>query len=290
MLPATPTPLSHADFKVKSYNLAATLDSGQAFRWTIQNNGWEGVIDSRWVRLESISSGIKAQTWPPATDWGWLERYLQLDVDIDVITHSFPNDPPMNAALRYTPGLRLLRQDPWECLASFILSSTKRIVQIRQVIQEICQRYGQPIATPDRTLKVFSFPSAQTIASLSESDLRACKMGFRAPFLLSAARRLCEGKLHLDRLSELEISAARRTLMEMPGVGPKIADCVLLFSMEFNAAFPLDVWMQKAITQLYFKGKRTSLSRLSAFAAEHFGPNAGFAQQYIFHYIRHNPH
>jgi N-glycosylase/DNA lyase len=282
------TPQSHTVFKVKNYNLSATLDSGQAFRWTMRANCWEGVVGRQWIRLETTSSGVKASTWPPVNDWKWLERYLQVELDIFDIIQTFPKDPPIRAALRFAPGLRILRQNPWECLASFILSSTKRIVQIRQVIQEICRRFGEPIYVPEN-IKAFAFPTVDTIASLSESDLRACKMGFRAPYLLETARQLHKGKLCLDRLSELDISAARLKLMEMPGVGPKIAECVLLFSLGFDSAFPLDVWMKRAMTKLYFRGNKTTQSRLETFVGKHFGPYAGYAQQYIFHYVRHNP-
>src|ERR1043165_7219956 len=112
-------------FQVRDYDLSATLRSGQAFRWKRQGNGWEGVIDAHWVRLLSDEFSITAQTAAPISDWNWLKDYLQIDFGLHSVLQSFPDDEPMRAAVRACPGLRLLRQKPWECLSSFILSSTK---------------------------------------------------------------------------------------------------------------------------------------------------------------------
>ena len=280
--------LSQTVFRVSHYNLDATFQSGQTFRWIMHNQGWEGVIGNRWIRLESLPGGIKAYAFPSVQQWAWLETYLQLHRKIHKIIHTFPQDPPLMEAVRFNPGLRILRQDPWECLASFILSSTKRIVQIQQIVKMICQRYGTPICTPEGIQLGTTFPCINTVASLSETDLRECKMGFRAPLLLAAAKRLSEGKIKLEDLPRQNIVSARQVLVDLPGVGPKIADCVLLFSLGFDAAFPIDVWMQKVVTKYYFDGNEVSLTRIREFVARHFGPYAGYAQQYLFHYYRNN--
>jgi N-glycosylase/DNA lyase len=200
----------------------------------------------------------------------------------------------MRAAVANCRGLRLLRQDPWECLASFILSSTKQIVQIRQIVSLLCERFGEactvePAARTDsatgRTLQ-FAFPTAERLAACSEVELRDCKMGFRAPSLLKAARRIAEGKFDLEKIRSLDYAAARAELMTLRGVGGKIADCVLLFAYGFDSAFPVDVWVERALQQLYFPRRRASHKRLLNFAATHFGPHAGYAQQYLFHYMR----
>jgi 3-methyladenine DNA glycosylase/8-oxoguanine DNA glycosylase len=240
--------------------------------------------------------------------------------------------------------LRVLRQDPWECLASFILSSTKQIVQIRQIVALLCERFGDPLTHPADTLSMnlvaadvslrtlspmkvsvdsrrrlrfkgstreilfwenlsppngergasvpnenhlfYSFPSAKWLASVTEGELRACKMGFRAPYLLAAARRIADGKFDLERLRHLTLAEAREELMKLRGVGGKIADCVLLFAYGFDGAFPVDVWVERALRELYFPRRRVSDKRLQHFAATHFGPHAGYAQQYLFHYMR----
>jgi len=275
-----------ARFPVANYNLAATLTSGQVFRWQQQAQGWEGVIGRRWVRLRADQQGITAETAEPVGDWRWLADYLQVDADLDRILTTFPEDAPMRAAVAACRGLRLLRQDPWECLASFILSSTKQIVQIQQIVAQLCKRYGEPVAVPSDRTPAFAFPSADRLAESSEARLRACKMGFRAGYLLEAARQVAAGGIRLEALAGQAIETARAELMKLPGVGRKIADCVLLFAYGFAAAFPVDVWVMKALRQLYFAHRRPTPKALRRFADTHFGPNAGYAQQYLFHYVR----
>jgi len=282
---------------VRDYDLAATLDSGQAFRWQICNDSWLGVIGQRWVCLTQGRDGIRAQTAGPVADWQWLRDYLQTDVDLAAVLKTFPDDAPMRDAGAACRGLRILRQDPWECLASFILSSTKQIVQIRQIVTLLCERFGEPInrcsvepvarfdSATGRTLQ-FAFPSPEKIARLTEADLRACKMGFRAPHLLAAARQIAGGQFDLERLRHLPQTEAREELMKLRGVGRKIADCVLLFAYGFDGAFPVDVWVERALRELYFPRRRVSAKQLQHFAATHFGPHAGYAQQYLFHYMR----
>jgi N-glycosylase/DNA lyase len=273
-------------FPVRDYDLAATLDSGQTFRWRLNDGAWTGVIGGRQVRLRQTGDSIVAETAAPAVGWDWLEHYLQTGTDLAAILKTFPADPPMQAAVRACLGLRLLRQEPWECLASFILSSTKQIVQIRQIVSLLCERFGEPIPVFPGQPREFSFPGAARIAALSEVELRGCKMGFRAPYLLASARSVAAGEIHLDRLQGLPVETARAELMRLPGVGRKIADCVLLFGYGFDAAFPIDVWVVKALQQLYFPKRRAARPRLERFAATHFGPHAGYAQQYLFHFMR----
>jgi 3-methyladenine DNA glycosylase/8-oxoguanine DNA glycosylase len=335
--------------RVQDYDLSATLDSGQAFRWQHDGGSWIGVIGRHPVRLTQSRSGIRAETAGPVTDWQWLRDYLQTDVDMDAVLKTFPDDAPLCDAVAACRGLRLLRQDPWECLASFILSSTKQIVQIRQIVATLCEQYGEPIAQPAATWErrrlagpqhhdepvrspagrqrsqdilfmnqvgptcrsarthgsaslpsswapgesvpnenhlYHSFPTAEHIAAANESELRACKMGFRAPHLLQAARRIAAGKLDLKRLRHLPLVEAREELMTLRGVGSKIADCVLLFACGFDGAFPVDVWVERALRELYFPRRRVGDKQLRHFAATHFGPHAGYAQQYLFHYMR----
>jgi N-glycosylase/DNA lyase len=277
---------------VRDYDLAATLDSGQVFRWRQNGNAWDGVLGKHFIRLTQTDRGIHAVTAAPVADWNFLREFLQTDTDLAAILKTFPDDEPMNIAVARCPGLRLLRQEPWECLASFILSSTKQIVQIRQIVALLCERFGEPceggahtqrrrdVATPR------SFPTPQQIAATTEAELRACKMGFRAPSLLNAARQVAGGKLDLDKIRALDYTTARKELMTLRGVGGKIADCVLLFAYGFDAAFPVDVWIERALQELYFPRRRAGEKRLRQFAATHFGPHAGYAQQYLFHYMR----
>jgi N-glycosylase/DNA lyase len=312
---------------VRDYDLAATLDSGQVFRWRRDGETWTGVLGRHSLRLTQKADGIHAATAAPVTDWNFLREFLQTNVNLAAILRTFPDDEPMRAATGSCRGLRLLRQDPWECLASFILSSTKQIVQIRQIVALLCERFGEPVAgagragflptgrdrftglsspvfqratgkppapadknvcpTTDATgSDQFSFPTPQRLAMASEAELRACKMGFRAPSLLAAARAITDGKIDLAGIRTLQYFEARAELMKLRGVGGKIADCVLLFGYGFDSAFPVDVWIERALQELYFPRRRASEKRLLKFAATHFGPHAGYAQQYLFHYMR----
>jgi N-glycosylase/DNA lyase len=308
----------------RDYHLAATLDSGQSFAWTHVGDAWEGVIQQRWVRLQQVPGGIEATvTWPeptvaygraclppsanahrhpclvhtpepptragpapPSADWSALTDYLQTEVELPAILATFPPDPPLLEAARCCGGLRILRQDPWECLASFLLSATKQIVQIRQVVAALCRQFGSPVSVPPGHPPAFAFPPAQAIANTTEPDLRQCRMGFRARHLHEAARRIVRGDLDLLALRTLPLEQARAQLLKLPGIGPKIADCVLLFSGDQPRAFPIDVWVARALRHYYFAGRRVPAEDLRRFAATHFGPWAGHAQQFLFHYAR----
>ena len=278
--------LKMTEFLVENYDLAATLTSGQAFRWRWIDGAWEGIVAGRWVRLRQEQGRILAETAAAAADWQWLRHYLQLDIDFDKICATFPADEPMQCSLRSCAGLRLLRQEPWECLASFICSSTKQIVQIQQIIALLCQRFGEPLPVPPGHEPVHSFPTFARLAEASEAELRECKLGFRAPYLLNSAKKLRDKEIDLTALHALPLEAAREQLLNLPGVGVKIADCVLLFAFGFQEAFPVDVWIMKALRQLYFPKRRVKLPRLRHFSRTHFGPHSGYAQQYLFHYMR----
>ncbi len=294
---------------VRDYDLAATLACGQAFRWRASESGkveslalrgesvatsarsasgstWTGVIAGRWVRLRQAEEGIVFQTAPPSSDDAPLRHYLQTEIDLAAVLASFPDDEPMRAAMTACRGLRLLRQEPWECLASFILSSTKQIVQIQQIVALLCARFGERLVVPPSHEPAFDFPSVERIAACTEQELRDCKMGFRAPNLLRTAKMIVAGEVDLLRLHSLTVEEARAELLKFPGVGNKIANCVLLFAYGFQQAFPVDVWVMKALRELYFPKRRVSEKRIARFTATHFGPNAGYAQQYLFHYMR----
>lgn len=280
-------PGTQVSFPVRDYDLAATLGSGQAFRWRQVGHAWEGILSGHHFRLRQTPTDISAELLGacrphPAPDL--LRHFLQLDADLPHILATFPDDEPMRAAVAACRGLRLLRQEPWECLVSFICSSTKQIVQIQQIIVLLCERFGEPI--PVGGDASFAFPTAARLAACSEAELRTCKMGFRAPYILTAAKAVTSGKLDLSRLHNLSTAEARSALMNLHGVGRKIADCVLLFAYGKQDAFPVDVWVRRALTELYFPRRRSSEKRLEHFANTHFGPNAGYAQQYLFHYVR----
>jgi N-glycosylase/DNA lyase len=273
-------------WRVRDYSLAHTLDCGQAFRWSRVGEAWEGVVRGRWVRLREEAGSIVAETAEPQYDWSWLGDALQLHVDVQTILATFPPDPPLGEAVAACAGLRVLRQEPWECLASFMLSATKQIVQIRQIVATLCGRFGDPVAVPMGHAAAHAFPRPEQLAVLSEQELRDCKAGFRAPRLLGAARQVAEGRLDLERLGELPLEKARSRLMALDGVGRKIADCVLLFALGFDQVFPIDVWVLRALHELYFPRGRPKPAVLRHFSETHFGPYGGHAQQYLFHHLR----
>jgi N-glycosylase/DNA lyase len=277
-----------AEWVVKEYDLAATLESGQAFRWVERGGYWEGVVGRRWVRLgqEAGAGTIQVETVGEPGDWGWLKNYLRIDDDLGAVLESFPKDGPMTAAVASCRGLRLLRQDPWECLASFLLSSTKQIPQIREGVRLLCERFGERIEGPVGGEGVFAFPTAGVLAGVTESELRECRIGFRAKYLKGTAAVVARGELLLEAVGGLPLEQARERLVMLPGVGPKIADCVLLFAYGHPRAFPVDVWVMRALRELYFPGRRPPMARLKRFSENHFGPQAGYAQQYLFHHVR----
>jgi N-glycosylase/DNA lyase len=228
----------------------------------------------------------------------------------------------MRRATAFCRGLRLLRQEPWETLASFICSSTKQIVQIRQIVANLCRELGEPIREKSARASIIppalpfghdtcnvqtaegsvpvavalesdvrhAFPSIAAVALTTEARLRACKLGFRAKYLLAAARMIEAGKVRLDAIAGMDYPRAVEELTKLPGVGPKIADCALLFAWGRQEAFPMDVWIERALRQLYFRGQpRVTRRELAGFSRTYFGPHAGYAQQYLFHYVRHRP-
>ena len=276
--------MSAAAFAVQDYDLAATLSCGQAFRWEQENGWWVGVIGESWVRLRFENNQIYAETAEPVADWQWLKEYLQIEIKLAEILATFPNDEPMQAAVRACHGLRLVRQEYWECLASFICSSSKQIVQIKQIIALLGERFGEPLKVLPGHKPAFSFPDIQRLAAVTEEELRECKMGFRAPYLHKTAQLLVSGEVSLAKKPTLQ--ETRDELLRLPGVGVKVANCALLFGYGFEKAFPVDVWIMKALRQLYFPKRRVKLPKLHHFSETHFGPNSGYAQQYLFHYMR----
>lgn len=265
-------------FNVVDFRLDGTLQCGQAFRWERLADGeWQGVVDHElWrVRQDGDTLTVRGATGVNATER--VCRYFALDRMLPRIIETFPDDPALHAAVRRHWGLRVLRQSPWETLASFIASSTKQIVQIQQIVGALARRWGEPVGDGQ-----FSFPSASVLARARESELRACRLGFRARYLLAAARAVDSGRVPVEELSRWEFDRARAALLSLPGVGEKIAACVLLFGCGFDAAFPIDVWVERALRRIYFSSRRVSRRVLSEFAARHFGPYAGWAQQYLF--------
>jgi N-glycosylase/DNA lyase len=201
------------------------------------------------------------------------------------ICAAFPNDPAMRAARDFCRGLRVIRQPRWECLATFITSSMKQVAHIRQISLTLRKRYGESKQIFGH--ETFTFPSAEGIAELTEPELRACALGYRAKNLLATARLIASGEANLEAWSKLPDDALRAKLCELPGVGAKIANCVMLFAYERLRAFPIDVWIERVLRQQYFARRRkVTPQQLRAFCDDYFGEHGGYAQQYLFHHAR----
>jgi N-glycosylase/DNA lyase len=266
-------------------DLDATLTSGQAFSWKRTGDGrWRGWIDGRPCLVWRHDEVLRA-VGPDLTHEA-VRHYFGLDLPLRDIFASFPSDPWLDQAREFAPGLRVLRQDPWETLCNFICSALKQIVQIAQINAELRRALGEPVPP----LELHAFPTAARLAHASEAQLRACKLGFRARHLFVAARQIAQGEVSLEKIETMPTFEARETLMRLQGVGEKVANCVLLFAYGRIEAFPIDVWVERVLRQLYFKGsQRVRLARMADFSRRHFGPHGGYAQQFLFHWIRNDP-
>jgi N-glycosylase/DNA lyase len=275
------------------FDLAMTLDSGQVFHWQKIGNGFVGAIADYAVYVEQDGDALKAkmegvapgsqELAPPVAEL--VKHYFALDHPLAAICASFPKDPAMSAARRFCRGLRIIRQPKWECLATFICSSMKQVAHIRQISKALRERFSVPRKI-DRHV-AHTFPSARRLSESSESELRKCALGYRAKNLLATARLVGSGEADLDAWSALSDADLRENLCALPGVGAKIANCVMLFAYERLRAFPIDVWIERVLREKYFprKGKAT-VHRLREFSETYFGKHRGYAQQYLFHYAR----
>ena len=283
------------------FDLAKTLDSGQVFHWEKIDNGFVGTIGDRAVYVEQAGVFLKvrdgeAPTRSPRRPLSSIiANYFALDHPLAQICASFPDDPIMNAARDFCRGLRIIRQPKWECLATFICSSMKQVAHIRQISRKLRERFGEarsprrvrPLADNIDNYTVYTFPSPQRIAESSEKELRECALGYRAKNLLATARSLEQGDIDLEKLAAVSDVDLRERLSGLPGVGAKIANCVMLFAYELLSAFPIDVWIERVLREKYFARKRkVTPQRLRAFSETYFGEHGGYAQQYLFHHVR----
>lgn len=263
------------------FNLDQTLTCGQVFHWRRHGQGWLGMVGDDPLYVEATDGGVRV-----SAECERLTRfYFELDLPLNEVYATFPDDASMQAALGFCRGLRIVRQPAWECIATFITSAMKQVPHIAQISHTLRERYGTPVRWENETL--FSYPSAERLAATSEGELRECRLGFRAKNLLGAARMIASGEVNLTAVAALPDAEARAVLCRLPGVGEKVANCALLFGFNRVRAFPIDVWIERVLRQLYFQKKRkVTARRLREFSAEYFGEFGGYAQQYLFHHAR----
>ena len=276
------------------FDLGMTLDSGQVFHWEKVENGFIGTIGDRAVYVEQHGNVLKLAKkerildgLKPSSFTRSVANYFALDHPLAEICASFPRDATMDTARTFCCGLRIIRQPKWECLATFICSSMKQVAHIRQISLALRNRFGDQRKIDNHV--VYTFPSAQRIARASEQELRKCALGYRATNLLATAQLVSAGAADLEAWSALSDADLRERLCALPGVGAKVANCVMLFAYERLRAFPVDVWMERVLRQEYFpRKKKITAARLREFSETYFGGHGGYAQQYLFHHARMN--
>jgi len=266
---------------VSDFDLKKTFECGQCFRWikddnsreTGENNAFLGVAFGHAVRLRHCENSIFVSGTGDDFESIWRD-YFDLDRDYAEIRKRLCIDDFMRRTTAYGKGIRLLRQDKWEALCSFIVSQNNNIPRITGIIDTLCREFGDVILFGGK--KLYSFPSAATLASVDAEQLAPLRCGYRAEYIISAAKAVADGAIDLEAIADGSPYIARAALKELHGVGDKVADCVMLFGLHMLDSFPVDVWMKKAVASHYGPG----------FDPNIFSPYAGIAQQYIFHYMR----
>jgi N-glycosylase/DNA lyase len=263
------------------FDLALTLDSGQTFHWNSLGAGFVGTIGERAVYVEQCGDTLTFR----GANAKIIAHYFALDHPLPEICATLPTDPAMAAASNYCRGLRIMRQPCWECLATFITSSMKQVAHIRQMSRSLRERFGEARSL-GKTI-AHTYPTSERIATLSERELRACALGYRAKNLLATAQVIASGEVDLENLANLSDDELRAALCALPGVGAKVANCAMLFAYERLRAFPIDVWVERVLREKYFPRRRKFRpNELQTFSAKYFGEHGGYAQQYLFHHAR----
>ena len=259
---------------VRDLDLEQTLDCGQSFRWTKQDDGsFSGVAFGKYVNISLDGTDMVIKNAAPEDEKIWRE-YFDLELDYGKIRGDISKlHPVLEEAARYAPGIRILRQEPYEALCTFIISQNNNIKRIKGIVARLCESFGDEIDEG-----VYTFPTAERLAELTPDDLAPLRAGFRNRYIIDSAKKVASGEVDLELCKIADYDTARAELMKITGVGVKVADCTLLFGMHRVEAFPVDVWMKRAMEKLF-----------PGMSANDFGEYAGIAQQYIFHYSRMHP-
>lgn len=264
--------------RIKDFNLDYTLSCGQVFRWE-KNDFWKGVVSGAIIKARQVNNELIIDS---QLDKNFIYNYFRLDDGMERVYSDINKDELIASLIQKYRGLRLIRQDPWECLVSFICSSSNTIRNIRNSIRRMCECFGNEIEGGH-----YSFPAPETLAQVKLCDMKQCKLGFRTPAVLGIATMIAEGEFDLYGIKDLPYEEGRRELMKIRGVGGKIADCVLLFAFDKLDAFPVDTHIERIMERFYgrhLRGAKKSKLReeIAEFARRYFGNYCGYAQEYLY--------
>ncbi len=255
---------------ITPFDLGLTLDCGQAFRWKRSDKGgFEGIALGRYLRVEQKGEDIIFYNTTKEEYETLWRGYFDIDRDYGDILNRAKMDSRLSDITKDCGGIRVLKQDSWEALCSFIISQNNNIPRIKGIIDRLCRDFG------DECEGGYTFPGYDRLAGLTLEDLAPLRSGFRAKYIIDAAQKCSSGEVNLSAISKMDTDSARNELMKIKGVGPKVADCTLLFGMGFSRAFPMDVWMKRAMAKLFSDGLPENVLEVS-----------GIIQQYIFHFAR----
>ena len=273
--PATPSRRTLVFERAAPLDLAETLDGGQAFRWRAGGDGsYAGVVARQVVRASLRGGRLTIEGAPPAARPFW-RAYFALDLDYGAIRRRLAEDPALRECLGFARGLRVLRQEFFEALVTFILTQNNNVPRVKGIVARLCATFGDPLGGDFEGEPAFAFPSPGRLAALDESDLACLRAGYRVPGILDAARQVVSGRLDETALKTLPVPEARARLLGVRGVGPKVADCVLLYGLGRFDCCPVDVWIRRALARFFPDGLPACSNGI-----------AGIAQQYLFHYAR----
>ena len=271
--------------EVSDFDLTQTFDCGQCFRFERQDDAYIGIAYGLPLKISQTGStvtlyGTSREDW----DKVW-SSYFDMDRDYGKIKESLSKDSVMCDAISFGEGIRILRQEPFECLISFIISASNNIPRIKKIIGSLCTNFGEKITYLG--MDFYTFPTAEKLSSLTLEDLGIIKAGFRDKYILNAAKAVKSGQIDLECLKQANFEYAKAELLKLSGVGNKVAECVLLFSLDKYGSFPVDVWIKRIMEYCYFDSEQDK-EVISEFAEEKFGELCGFAQQYLFYWAREN--
>lgn len=282
--------MDRIEIKVDCFNLAYTVECGQCFRWEkLKSEYFEyvGVIDDRVIKIKQDGNKIIAAS----SDMNGLEEkikyYFDLNTDYKKIEKKISTiDSNVNKAVKNTTGIRILNQNFFETLISFIISANNNIPRISKAIKEISRRYGKEIDFEGN--KYYIFPTPDALKDVKEEEFRECGVGFRAKYIKNTVKDILDEKIIIGDISSTDTNNLRDSLMKLQGVGPKVADCILLFSCSRKEVFPVDVWVERVMCNLYFNesGKVMRKKEILDYAEDKFGEYAGIVQQHLFHNVR----